>query len=466
MRRYFCPLALLMAAVTLLASCLNSDDEDIVYSDDVAITSFSIASAEMTVHTVSSKGEDSTYITSNTALSGYKFVIDHAKGEVYNVDSLPYNIDASKILVSCNTKNNGIAVMPSIEKPDSMNYVSSKDTIDFSQPRTITVYSASGLYSRSYTVKVNVHKQNGDEINWQEVTVSGELASLTAMRGFQLGECLYVIGEKDGETMVYGSVRDDGHRVWDLLATLSGNACRNAVVRNDSLFVLDGTDLKTSVDGMRYEIISPQCPVARLVAQSSAALYGIDESGNMLVSEDAGKTWSADDVDFGTVIPSRDIAYCVVNYPNVPNAECVIMTGNRDSGAYPQDTTAVVLAKIVEKTAGARKNAWSGVASNSWDNNFLPRMENLTLFQYGGVAYAFGGNGVGDCNVTAFSSLYKSIDNGFSWSKSTDVLLPEGMESSASSFTAFVDKDNYIWIVCGGSGTVWRGRLNRMGWAG
>ena len=190
MRRFFPPLLLLMAAVTLLASCLNSDNEDVVYSDDVAITAFSIASAEMTVHTTSSKGEDSTYVTSNTSLSSYKFVIDQTKAEIYNVDSLPTNIDVKKILVNCSTKNNGIAVIRSIEKPDSASYVSSSDTIDFSEPRTICVYSASGKYSRDYVVKVNVHKQDGDEMVWQKAATSNELAALSSIRGFQLGDAL------------------------------------------------------------------------------------------------------------------------------------------------------------------------------------------------------------------------------------------------------------------------------------
>lgn len=464
MRRYFCPLVLLFAAVTFLASCLSSDNEDIVYSDDVAITMFSIKSAEMTVYTTSSKGEDSTYVTSNTSLSSYKFVIDHAKGEVYNVDSLPYNIDASKILVSCTTKNNGIPVLRSIEKPDSMTYLTT-DTVDFTHPRKVVVYSASGMYSREYTVTVNVHKQNGDEINWHKVTTDDNLASLTNMRGFQLGEFLYVMGVKDGRTMVYGSIRDDEHRNWDLLATLSENASRNAVVRNDSLFVLDGTDLKVSVDGVNYKDVTAQAPITRLVAQSSVALYGIGDSDNMLMSEDAGKTWLADDVDFGTVIPTRDITYTVVDYPNLSNAECVIITGNRDAESYPQDTTAVVLTKIIEKTAGARKNVWSGVVVNSWNSNLLPRMDNLTLLPYDDAAYVLGGNGIGDCKVTAFSAFYRSIDCGFSWRKSADMKLPDGFESSPTSFAVFVDSDKNVWIVCGASGAVWKGRLNRVGWS-
>ena len=118
MRRYFCPLALLFAVAALMASCLNSDTTEYVTYDDVAINSFSIASAEITLHTTSSTGEDSTYTSTNSSLTSYRFVIDQAKAEIYNVDSLPENINPAKILVNCTTKNNGVALLRSIEKPD------------------------------------------------------------------------------------------------------------------------------------------------------------------------------------------------------------------------------------------------------------------------------------------------------------------------------------------------------------
>ena len=351
MRRFFPPLVLLCAAVSLLASCLNSDNEEVVYSDDVAITAFSIASADMTVHTTSSKGEDSTYVTSNTSLSAYKFVIDQAKGEIYNVDSLPQNIIASKLLVNCSTKNNGIAVIRSIEKPDSANYISSSDTLDFSNPRTICVYSASGKYTRDYTVKVNVHQQDGDEMVWQKKAVVSELAALTSMRAFQMGSALYVLGENEGNTLVYRAQPEDGG-VWTLVATLKANASLNTLVHNGNMYVLDDGSLKVSADGINFNTVIESAPISRLVAQSSVALYGISGDGKMMSSVDNGQTWNNDEMDFGTIIPSRDIDYCTVNYPSVPNTECVVITGNRDLAAYPDDSTAVVLTKIVEKTPG------------------------------------------------------------------------------------------------------------------
>ena len=463
MRRFFPPLLLLMAAVTLLASCLNSDNEDVVYSDDVAITAFSIASAEMTVHTTSSKGEDSTYVTSNTSLSSYKFVIDQTKAEIYNVDSLPTNIDVKKILVNCSTKNNGIAVIRSIEKPDSASYVSSSDTIDFSEPRTICVYSASGKYSRDYVVKVNVHKQDGDEMVWQKAATSNELAALSSIRGFQLGDALYVSGVKEDQTMVYTTDANDGKQ-WRQVATLSANASQNMVVHNACVYVLDGTDLKVSSDGINFDTVLASAPISRLVAQSSVALYGIGSDGKLMGSEDGGMTWKEEDVDFGSLSPSRDINYCTVNYSSVSNSECVVITGNRDLEAYPADSTGVVITKIVEKSSGSKDYSWSGVTYNSWDSDFLPRLENLTVFNYNNALYAFGGAGIGGCKDSALDGLKKSSDYGFSWSASEDVILPCNLNSSKTAFTAFADVNGSLWIICGGTGDVWKGQLNKVGW--
>ena len=463
MRRFFPPLVLLCAAVSLLASCLNSDNEEVVYSDDVAITAFSIASADMTVHTTSSKGEDSTYVTSNTSLSAYKFVIDQAKGEIYNVDSLPQNIIASKLLVNCSTKNNGIAVIRSIEKPDSANYISSSDTLDFSNPRTICVYSASGKYTRDYTVKVNVHQQDGDEMVWQKKAVVSELAALTSMRAFQMGSALYVLGENEGNTLVYRAQPEDGG-VWTLVATLKANASLNTIVHNGNMYVLDDGSLKVSADGINFNTVIESAPISRLVAQSSVALYGISGDGKMMSSVDNGQTWNNDEMDFGTIIPSCDIDYCTVNYPSVPNTECVVITGNRDLAAYPDDSTAVVLTKIVEKTPGAKDNIWSGATYNSWDKNMLTRLDNLNIFGYNKALYALGGAGIGGCKISAFDGIGKSIDYGFSWNKSSDLVLPADFDSSATTFTAFADNNGYLWIICGGTGAVWKGHLNRVGW--
>ena len=109
MRRIFIPFVLLLAALFVFASCLNSDDNDVVYYDDTAITSFSLGTMNRYVHTKSSTGADSVYKTTYSG-SNYAFYIDQLTCEIYNVDSLPKGTDAAHVITTISTKNGGTAV--------------------------------------------------------------------------------------------------------------------------------------------------------------------------------------------------------------------------------------------------------------------------------------------------------------------------------------------------------------------
>lgn len=462
MRRFFCPLTLLLVASIFLVSCLNSDETEYVTYDDVAITAFSLSSLNVTHYTTSSTGEDSAYVETVTSFSDYKFIINQTTGEVYNADSLPYRSDPSKILCSVSTKNNGVAIIRSLEKPDSVSYVSSTDTIDFSEPRTITVYSSSGKFSRDYTVKVNIHQQDPDSMQWHLVTTSAEVASLEKIRGFFLNGRPIVLGVKDGQTILCGASIDDNYQTWRNMASLGEGANENAIVRNDSLFVLDQSGLKASCDGISFETIATSVPINRLIAQSQKGLYGIDNDGRMMVSDDGGKSWKADEMEEGTVIPSNNLASSTVTFKSLKNADCVVLVGNRDYDKYKEDTTAIVTTKIVEYTNDALTYPWSMVAVDKNNSYLLPRMDNINLFAYGEAIYAIGGKGIGSSTTEALSAFYESKDQGFTWKKSSKIMFPQQFTSSTSNFTAFVDADNTIWFVCGTSGEIWQGWINNL----
>ena len=62
MKRIIQCLAILFSGTFLLASCLSDDnDNNFVYYDDTAITSFSLGTVNQYLHTLSSEGEDSVY---------------------------------------------------------------------------------------------------------------------------------------------------------------------------------------------------------------------------------------------------------------------------------------------------------------------------------------------------------------------------------------------------------------------
>ena len=71
-------IAVLLAALFSLVSCLDTNDGDYVYTDDSAVTAFSVTSAKKAVHVRASNGADSVYTTS-VKLSASKFVIDQQR---------------------------------------------------------------------------------------------------------------------------------------------------------------------------------------------------------------------------------------------------------------------------------------------------------------------------------------------------------------------------------------------------
>ena len=148
---------IILFAATSLVSCLKDDDDKSTYYSDTALSMFQINNIIVTKTTKSSQGTDSTYKVQQSAAL-YDFVIDQEKREVYNIDSLPYGTDGTKILVYVSTLNNGVAGIKSLVGPD-VTTISSTDTLDFSVPRTIIVRSSDGRFTREYNVKVNIHKQ-------------------------------------------------------------------------------------------------------------------------------------------------------------------------------------------------------------------------------------------------------------------------------------------------------------------
>lgn len=138
-----------------MVSCQGTTDNTVTLYDDAIITSFSVTSIDCYVD-----GEKTTY-----SGSGYKFNIDPICHQIYNTDSLPMGTDIEHILCTLKTMNNGMAWVVS-KDGEMMTYFSSTDTIDFSTPRIFRVYPSRGQGYTEYTVKVNVHQEDGDDMKW------------------------------------------------------------------------------------------------------------------------------------------------------------------------------------------------------------------------------------------------------------------------------------------------------------
>lgn len=167
MNKYISALCALITGTLILTSCLNSsDDSDITYYNDTAITTFSLSTVNRYVHTTSKSGKDSVY--KKTLTTPVTFTIDQYKKIIYNTDSLNADCDLSHVLVSIGAKNNGYVVIKSLISDTLFNY-SSSDSLDFSQPREIRAYANDGSAYRAYQVVINKHQVETNKILWEKM---------------------------------------------------------------------------------------------------------------------------------------------------------------------------------------------------------------------------------------------------------------------------------------------------------
>lgn len=469
MKRIIRPFVILFSAMLLTVSCLSGDDyNDIIYYGDTAITSFSLGTLKRTMWTEASDGSDSSYVA-QLDCSSYAFYIDQFKKEIYNPDSLPVGTDAAHVLCNVSSKNSSVVVIAykDVEDKDSLVVYSSSDSIDFTEPRDFRVYANDGTAYRSYTVKVNVHKEHPDSINWQDMGECQAFKSMSGMKAVALGGKLFVFGATSAGTAVY-SASAGGSLAWAELDTdiaLDGGAYKNVVVKDDAMYTLSDGGVLRSDDGKAWDEVGGT-GLKQLLAAGKDKLYALDGNGGIVVSEDDGATWDEDNiVDDAGMLPTENVSYGCLPVATDKNAERVVIVGNRDTNnsAFAEDSVAMVWSKIEEYSDGSRTHSW---VFNSEDNGYrLPRLADLSVAVYGDALVALGGRGLGTSTAEAFSGFYVSEDSGITWHADGTLYLPEGFTNADKDVFAMVsDDDNYLWIICGGTGKVWRGRLNRLGW--
>ncbi len=471
MKRITKPFVILFSTIILMVSCLNSDNYNITYYADTAITSFSLGTLNRYLTVISSTGEDST-VSATVTGSDYKFYIDQLSQEIYNPDSLPVGTDVAHVICTVGSKNAGTIIIKNIDS-DTLSYYSSTDSIDFTTPREFRVYALDGMAYRKYTVSVNVHQEYADTFMWNEAGTCDMFKGLTGMKAIEFGGNMMVFGTDGAATNVY-LTNTEGTPSWTQLeenVSLDAEAYKNVIVHDDMIWTLNGKDIIVSSDGQEWSVHSTldgsdiADGICALLGAGSKKFYAITSSGGIVSSDDDGLSWQEESVlDDMEMLPTQDVSFaCLTVYTN-ENTERMVIVGNRDVDTYREDSVAMVWNKIEEYDEGTEAHSW--YLSNEKNKYELPRLTNLQMLKYGGVLLAMGGNGLGISTAQAFTQLYTSGDCGLTWQNYTSYTLPEDFDNSGSNvFTFAMDSDNYLWIMCGGNGQVWRGRLTQMGWA-
>jgi hypothetical protein len=207
--------------------------------------------------------------------------------------------------------------------------------------------------------------------------------------------------------------------------------------------------------------------IKQLLGGCTTEQYAWSTDNKLMVSYDKGVNWVEEAItDDADMMPTRDLA--LISYPmnNVDSIDYVLLVGNREVNEQNKESIAMVWRKVVDYSKNAPYPTWTYMERNSTkgDSLALPRIKDLTVVKYDDGILALGGAGIGGCEYSPYVNIFQSRDNGITWKWNSRYVLPEDFDYNATKVTASVDEDNFIWLHCEGTGQVWRGRLNKLGW--
>ena len=453
-RKFFAFIALITATLSL-SSCLSSDDDlNVEYTHDTAITAFSLGTLDQWGKTKDGT-KDSLY-KAVVAGANYKFYIDQATRQIYNADSLPCGVRDTAILATISSKNSSPILLMDINKIDSVaGYYSSSDSINFSKPRRIRVYSSDYSAYAEYKVTVNVHKELPYEFKWHELAQNNsQLAEFSDLKAVACGDDIYVFGKTAEGTKVLRSAINDGS-AWSSITMnvgLSSDAYQSAVALDGKLYIADGGKVYASADAATWTEVSENPDIKQLIGASSKYLYAYTAAGGISVSKDQGASWEQEKLDTDAdSLPTQNISMNVAGVLSAKNVENVMLMGTRDKAL--NDKIATTWLRTVDYDRNAEAGQWNYLEIEKNQSGKMPWLDQVITCAADTGFVALGSNG----------KWYKSQDAGLTWKQDAMVVLPAKFATEEGRFAFCRDKQHYYWIIR--NGYVWRGRFNIDGWS-
>ena len=338
--------------------------------------------------------------------------------------------DLKHVVISAlGTKNSGVPFIKSLIS-DSLFYYSSTDSLDFSQPRVLRVYSSDGTAFRDYTMTLTVSETAGITFEWQKVAEREELKGWTDKHLVAFADTVVLV---DNGTIGVNSSLMGG----SLLMRLNNEGTLMGV-RN-----LNDID-----DPAAWEEMTSS-PVSRLIGATEHEMYALDADGNLKVSPfGMGGGWRDEQMDDDVrLLPTSSLAMTSWAYAPADSTDYVLLAGNSDA----DNSNAVVWRKL---SRYYDYNHMSEDTEGTWvymtvdDNNHytLPRMDGLSLAYYNKSVLAVGSN----------KQMLQSRDQGITWKPVSAYALPSDLEGSLLTMAA--DTKGRLWIVTD-AGQVWQGAL-------
>lgn len=409
-----------LSGVLFLTSCLGSD-EQLEFSTNDVITSFNLPK----IHN-----------------KQYSFTIDQIGGSIYNRDSLPYKSDTiiDKIIID------KIVYPGYLTSADTL-FSYTTDSVDLRKPLEITSHAPDGVNKRNYTIKVNVHQQDPDSLNWTKISTT------FANKKFEKGEHKTIIFKGQlrayNKEVVFSSSLEDGKN-W-VSESLSGIPAsfniQSLLVHNDKVYgVTEEGKVYSSTDGIDFaedNELSTKTVVS-LIYSYNNELYGIVKEGEenlfAIFNANGSPTWTA----YQKVKENFPLEnYSSLDYTTLTGTKRVITTGKPHN---VKDSTLTWFTTTGEN--------WVEMKPEKIERA-CPYMEKPTIVYQDKKFFMLGGE---------YKNIYYSKE-AINWRISeSKVLYPseEAFLKRKNSSTVTDDK-GFIWITWGNEDEVWRGRVNKLG---
>lgn len=451
-------LYLLFFMLPLLISSCWKDDEETVLDNYCYISSVTLGTIKRAIHTTDSIGNDSIYYTTFTA-SSYRMTVDQRTRTIENRDSILYGAVASSVLTTITYEGATLHWRPADEPDTEWTLYDSSDSLDLRKPLHLLVYANDAQSYRLYTLKLNIHQQEGDSLYWNHVDEETIVfADMSEMRATMNEGVLKVLGQTpDGiQVATRSGIASTGE--WTLATT---NLPETTIVSTlhqlgDNLYVSssEGT-IYTSKDAITWNQFGQSIPSLTLVAVSANSYYALIEG--VLYSSPNAIDWTMESLDSSSEYLPGSLIYSRV-YDQDNGNHRILICGNRD---VETDTTAVVWSKVWYDDMKEEGTEWTYYTQTPENPYACPRLQYLTIIPYDDRMIAIGGGPVKGGSHKAMDHLYISNDHGVTWKADSELHLPYELLGVSGPLTATVDDNNFIWIIA--NQQVWRGRLNRLG---
>lgn len=448
-------LLLTLLGVLQLTGCDTTSDYTIELSRTCIVSEATLGSLNRSVTVRTAAGKDTT-LTSTVTGANYPLYIDQVNNRIYNADSLPVGTDITKVTFSSITSSAYLLIKQIDTQKDTT--FATTDSTDFSQSRIVSAVAADGVSRKDYTMELRVHKEEADTFSWQTVA-SGTASALTGMVDLLAvadSRQLYIYGkDADGAARVISTGTAVPEFSSSQLVDLpSGKQLNTRSVRlyKGVFFALatDGTLLQASVGNGRWTTVPVSSPATftALAGSSTDSIYAL-AADRIYASADAGK-WTPCASEQGEALPADDVE--IVCLPSHTDAtyESVVLVGERDG--------AMSVWKREIDMRGDFSFPWYSLPQSADLAGYgAPKLASSALLKYDDAALM-----VGVLTDGTISPFYLSRDFGRTW-KTGELKHPD--MSGVTSMAAAVDADHYIWILCAGSNSVYKGRVNRLGWS-